>query len=328
MLPPKLKAGDGIGVFSPSSPATCFAKERYKRAKEFLSSKGFKVVDGSLTGKSDYYRSGTISERAEELNELIRNPDVKCIISAIGGMNSNSILPYIDYEQFAKTPKIIVGHSDVTAVLFAVYAKTGINTFYGPAMVPSFGELNPFLDLTFEYFKQILIDEMALPYDLPMPKIWTDEFVPWGESESEKTGRPNDWIVLNPGVTEGRLIAGNLDTMQGIWGSEYMPEIKDGDILLIEDSLKDVATVERSFSLLKLNGIFDRIGGLIVGKHELFDDKESGRKHYEILLEVMGNTQIPILADFDCSHTKPMLTLPIGCRVKLNCNNKQVSIIE
>lgn len=328
MKPPKIKLGDGIGIFSPSSPAAFFASDRYKRAVEFLRSKGFNVIEGSLTGKNDFYRSGSIKERADELNELIRNPDIKCIISSIGGMNSNSLLPYIDYEQFSKTPKALVGYSDVTAILFAVYAKTGINTYYGPAAVPSFGELDPFLSLTYEYFRQILIDEPKLPYTLPTPYIWTDEFVPWEETERQKKEYPNDIITLNSGKAEGRLIAGNLNTMLGIWGSEYMPEIKDGDILLIEDSLKDIATEERSFSFLKINNVFDKISGLIIGKHEQFDDKQTKRKHYEVLMEVMGRTDIPVLSEFDCSHTKPMFTLPIGCRVELDSDKKQLTILD
>lgn len=94
----KLKKGDTIGIFSPSTPITCFCPKRFLRAKEYLKSKGFNIVEGNLTGKSDFYRSGSIKERAEELNELIRNPEVRCIMSTIGGMNSNSLLPYIDWE--------------------------------------------------------------------------------------------------------------------------------------------------------------------------------------------------------------------------------------
>ena len=327
MKPLKIKPGDSIGIFSPSSPATFFAPDRYKRAEEFLGSMGFNIIQGSLTGKSDFYRSGSIKERADELNELIRNPDVKCIMSSIGGMNSNSILPYIDYEQFSKTPKILVGYSDVTAILFAVYAKTGINTYYGPAAVPSFGELDPFLSLTYEYFRQILVDDVKLPHTFPTPDIWTEEFVTWEGDERPKKKSANNLITLNSGKAEGRLIAGNLNTMMGIWGSEYMPEIKDGDILLIEDSLKDIATEERSFSFLKINNVFDKIGGLIIGKHEQFNDMKTKRKHYEVLMEVMGKPDIPVLAEFDCSHTKPMLTIPIGCRAELDSDKKKLSII-
>ena len=116
--------------------------------------------------------------------------------------------------------------------------------------------------------------------------------------------------------------------MSGFWGTEYMPEIKKGDILFIEDSLKDIATIERTFSLLKLSGVFDRIGGLIYGKHELFKDLGTGRKPYEVLLEVLGDYNFPLLVDVDCSHTHPMFTMPIGSRVILDTYKKEIHLLD
>lgn len=328
LLANKLNVGDSIAVFSPSSPATVTAQKRYLRGKHYLEQKGFKVVEGELTGKRDFYRSGSIKERANELNSLIHNKDVKCIMAAIGGMNSNSLLPYIDYEELKKNPKIIIGYSDVTALLLGIYAKTGLITYYGPAMVASFGEFSPFVDWTYDYFMNILMGKVDIPYSPLMPSSWTDEYINWETQDASKKPCHNEWITLNSGRVSGRLIGGNLNTIQGIWGSEYMPQINEGDILLIEDSLKDAATIERSFSLLKLNGVFDKIGGLILGKHELFDDCGTGKKPYEILQEVMGIVDFPILAEFDCCHTHPMITMPIGCKVELDSERKIVTIID
>lgn len=324
----KLNKGDTIAVFSPSSPATVYAKKRYERAKEFIKSKGFRVKEGKLTGKSDGYRSGTIKERAEEFNELLYDSEVKCIISAIGGMNSNSILPYIDYAYFKENPKIIIGYSDVTAILLAIYAKTGISTYYGPAMVASFGEFPPFVDETYKYFEDIFVKDLQLPFLLNTPKEWTEEYIPWEEQARGKKGESNQLLTINGGKAVGRLIGGNLNTMQGIWNTEYIPAIEQGDILFVEDSLKDVATIERSFALLKCSGVFDRIGGLILGKHEKFDDLGTGRKPYEILKEVMGEVSFPVLAEFDCCHTHPMLTIPIGATVELNADEKEVRLVS
>lgn len=324
----KLKQGDTIGIFSPSSPITCFCPKRFERAKKYLEGKGFKILEGNLTGKSDFYRSGSIRERAEELNALIRNPKVKCIMSTIGGMNSNSLLPYIDYEAFKKNPKIIIGYSDVTAILLAIYAKTGIKPYYGPALVASFGEFSPFVDYTYEYFKDMLVDDTLFPYTLKTPSVWSEEFIDWETQDRAKEQIENQLVTVYGGTVRGRLIGGNLNTMQGVWGSEYMPEIKEGDILFIEDSLKDASTIERSFSLLKVSGVLDKISGIILGKHELFNDSKTGRKPYEILLEVLGDKKLPFIAEFDCCHTHPMLTLPIGCEIELDATNKKVSILE
>jgi muramoyltetrapeptide carboxypeptidase LdcA involved in peptidoglycan recycling/RimJ/RimL family protein N-acetyltransferase len=323
-----LKKGDAIGIFSPSTPITSMCPNRYKRAKDFLQSKGFKLVEGKLTGQSDYYRSGTIEERAEELNDLIRNPEVRCIMSTIGGMNSNSILPYIDYDAFENDPKIIIGYSDVTAILFAIYAKTGISTFYGPALVASFGELEPYNELTYKYFEDILMTPLLHDYHYQMPEVWTDEFIDWESQSRSKEPVSNQWLTRKDGCVQGRLIIGNLNTMSGIWGSAYIPDILTGDILFIEDSLKDAATVERAFSLLKLNGVFDRIGGLILGKHELFKDSGTGRKPYEILEEVLGNHKIPFLAEVDCCHTHPMFTMAIGKVIRMDATHKRIDLVE
>ena len=116
ILPPRLRPGDKMAVFSPSSPATVTAKKRYQRGKSYLEKKGFVFQEGILTGKQDFYRSGSIVQRTEELNRLIHDDSVKCIMAAIGGMNSNSLLPYIDYEYLAKHPKI----SRIVAMSFCV----------------------------------------------------------------------------------------------------------------------------------------------------------------------------------------------------------------
>lgn len=317
-----------IGVFSPSSPISATVPVRYERGVNYLRSKGYKVVDGALYGKQDCYRSGTIAERAREFNELLHDDEVDILMAAIGGNNTNAILPYIDYEYLKAHPKVIIGYSDVTALLLATYAKTGLVTFYGPAAAASFGELPPFADWTFSYFDAFMRGSVQIPYDYEMPAFWTDEFIDWSTQDRGKTLCKNDWVCVNSGICTGRLIGGNLNTMEGFFGTEYMPQIRPGDILFIEDSLKDACTVERSFALLKLAGVLDRVGGIILGKHEKFDDNGTGRRPYEILLEVMGQCSIPFLAEFDCCHTHPMFTVPIGCRVCLNAGEKTVMLLE
>ena len=227
-----------------------------------------------------------------------------------------------------KNPKIIIGYSDVTAILLAVYAKTGITTYYGPAAVASFGEFPPFVDETFNYFSDIVMKKVEIPYTIKNPASWTEEFIKWETQNRSKKPCANELITVNEGKSKGRLIGGNLNTMQGIWNTEYMPEIQEGDILLIEDSLKDAAIVERSFSLLKISGVFDKVNGIILGKHERFNDLGTGRKPYEILQEVMGSVKIPVLAEFDCCHMHPMITLLIGCEVEIDATNKTVTILS
>ncbi|MEG1720614.1 MAG: LD-carboxypeptidase, partial [Pseudoflavonifractor sp.] len=243
-------------------------------------------------------------------------------------MNSNSSLPYLDYGALKRSPKMIVGYSDVTALLLGIYAKTGLVTYYGPAVAASFGEFPPFVDETYQFFEHVAMGNVGMPYGLPTPKAWTEEFIDWETQNRSKQGNDNHLVTVHRGKAMGRIIGGNLNTMQGIWNTEYMPELRTGDILFLEDSLKDAADIERSFSLLKISGVFDKIGGIILGKHELFDDLKTGRKPYEILQEVMGDVSYPVLAEFDCCHTHPMLTIPIGCTVELDATNQAVTIIS
>ncbi|THB75896.1 MAG: LD-carboxypeptidase [Desulfobacteraceae bacterium] len=323
----KLDQNGTIGFFSPSTPITFFCPKRFQRAHSFIESKGFSLKAGNLTGKRDGYRSGNTRDRAEELNDLIRDPQVRCILSTIGGLNSNSLLPYIDYDAFQKDPKILMGFSDVTAILMAVYARTGIPTYYGPALVASFGELPPYTEMTWQYFEEVCINP-ALPYTLRKPDIWTEEDIDWESQTESKPPVENQWVTLNEGVAEGRLIIGNLNTITCIWGSPYMPMIKDGDILFIEDTQKSAAMMERLFAFLKINGVFDKISGLILGKHERFNDQKTGKSVIMILEEVVGQYTFPVLAQVDCSHTHPMLTIPLGSRVRLDASAQTLTLLE
>jgi len=317
-----------IGIFSPSSPASVSACTRFQRAKAFLEQRNINIIEGSLTGKSDFYRSGTPKERAEELNELLRNPNVHIIMSTIGGTNSNSMLPYIDYEAFQSNPKIVVGYSDATAILLALYAKTGISTYYGPALVPSFGEFEPLVNDTYQFFEEYFLKSQVCPYEIKMPSYWSDEPVNWLEKTVEKKLYQNKWLTVQEGVAEGRLIGGNLNTMYGFIGTSYFPNINDGDILLIEDSAKNIAIVEKNFAMLKLHGVFEKISGIILGKHECYDDLGTMRKPYEILLEQLDGTNIPILAEVDICHTHPMHPIAIGKKVRLDATAQKIYCIE
>ncbi len=230
-------------------------------------------------------------------------------------MNSNSILPYIDYQAIKDNPKIFIGYSDVTSILLGIYQMTGITTFYGPALVASFGEFAPYDEMTFKYFADIFMGNQTLPYEFKKPSFWTEEDIDWEKQTRSKNRIKNKWVTCHGGVAKGKLIIGNLNTITSIWGSMYMPKINKGDILFIEDTQKSAAMLERTFSFLKVNQIFKKIGGLILGKHENFNDQGTRKLPHQILEEVIGDYHFPFLADVDCSHTHPMFTMPIGEKI-------------
>ncbi len=323
-----LQKGDTIGIYSPSKPASVIAHARYERGKARLQALGFSIKEGSLTGKHNIYRSGSPKERAQELNELLHDPTVKMILPTMGGTNANSMLPYIDYEAIQQSPKILVGLSDVTAILLAIYAKTDVPVFYGPSVASTFGEFPPFVNYTEQYFIDLFMQTIPIPYEVSIPPIWTDDRVNWLEKTVEKTQHDNSWITVQRGSAEGRLIGGNINTMYGFIGTPYFPQIQEGDILLLEDTSKTIAVVEKNFAMLKLHGYFDKIAAIILGKHEQYDDEGTGRKPYDVLVELLDGNPIPILAEVDCCHTHPLHPLPIGLRVKVDATNKRILLLE
>lgn len=117
-----------------------------------------------------------------------------------------------------------------------------------------------------------------------------------------------------------------MNTIAGIWGSQYMPEINSGDILFIEDSLKGTETVERSFAHLLACGVFDKVGAIVLGKHELFNDKGTGRTPIDVLIEVLNGKNVPVLNGFNSCHTHPMLITPIGVEVSINFDSEIIKL--
>ncbi|MFD2046145.1 S66 peptidase family protein [Ornithinibacillus salinisoli] len=325
MLKPKsLKRGDTVGIITPSSPAPVLYKERYQRGLIQLEKLGFNIVEGSCTREIQSYRSSSIRARAEEINELIYNDDVKAILSTDGGLNSNSLLPYIDYEYLKNKPKVVMGYSDVTALILGIYAKTGLTTFYGPAIIPSFGEFPEMVPKGKEYFEDIVKLKKRAPFSLEVPL----ERLDWNSQDREKEMFNNEsWIPLREGIATGKLIGGNLNTMTGFFGSEYFPKLK-GAILFIEDGYKDMAIQERSLSMLKVAGVFDEIAGLVIGKHDHFNDLGSPFSLDELLIEIIGDTNIPILSNFDIGHTFPSHVFPIGIEVVLDTTQGTITFLE
>lgn len=324
-MTPTLKTGGTIGVFSPSYPVTAESPAAAERAVRFIESKGYKVKRGSLWGKSSFYRSGSAKERADEFNALLHDPQVDCLMASIGGFVSNAMLPYLDYDFFAAHPKPVIGMSDVTSLLMGLYAKTGVTVYYGTNFVTSYARLSPYSDIAFDCLCHAAGCHKKYTYNAP--EFYSDEVIDWEQPLKEEKQIPNSLVTLRGGNVIGRLIGGNLNTLTGIWGSPYMPEIKEGDILFLENTEEWAGYTERYITWLRLCGVFDRIGGLILGKHRSFDDCGTGKKSYEAVMEAIGDRNFPVLAEFDCGHCAPMLTLPIGETAELDADNRTLTLL-
>lgn len=330
---PKLEKGSTIGIISPSNPITYEAPYAAKMAEAFLNENGYNIKHGKQFGKTDsYYRSGTIEERAQELNDFIHDDGVDCIMAAIGGYVSNSILPYIDYDYLKEHPKIIVGHSDITSILLAIYEKCNFPTFYGPNLVTSFAHNGYYQKFALNAFERAVNHKE--PYIIENPNYFTDEVTDWyvdnntlEENLLAEKMIPNKMKTIVPGKTCGRLIGGNTDRFSLLYGSPFCPQIKEGDILFLESINETADFFECAVSRLFSFGIFDKISGLILGKPKGYNDLASNKNEIDIFAEIVKNPQYPILADFDCGHTLPINTLPIGSKIILDSTKQQITLL-
>lgn len=314
-----------ICVFSASMPPTTFAENRCQRAIDFLRNKNNEIILGDLFFKNDFYRSGTILERANEINELAKNQNA-ILLSAIGGTNTSSILKHVNYQLINKNIQAVYGYSDSTALLNAIINKCpNVKVFYGPALVPSFGDFEKeFLEYTYQSFHESLQTKKKIKNECQLG--WTDDYKNWNTFESPKKIKKDNWIWKGERSVTGRLVGGNLNTILGTWGSEYGLKVKQGDLLFIEDSQKDIATMEKLFNFLLLNKVFEKINGLILGRHELFNSQNSNREPIDVLQEILesSNINLPMVANCNFSHTKPMQIIQLNKLTKIDFENHQI----
>jgi len=231
MFPPKLKKGDKVMVIAPAQSLALpwISGEIKQIAIERFEKLGLKINFGRHVNEIDEFNSSSIESRIDDLHEAFKDDSIKCIISAIGGFNSNQLLRYLDYKLIKQHPKILCGFSDITALANAIYAKTGLVTYIGPHFI-SFGEKRGFR-YTLEYFKKCLFS--SEPFEIKPSKKWSDD--KWMRNQKNRKFYSNEgyWII-NEGEATGRIIGGNLSTLNLLQGTEFMPSL-DGKIIFLED---------------------------------------------------------------------------------------------
>ena len=290
--PPALKKNATIGIVSPSS----WMKESdLKVAVSIFENKGYKLILGESVFLKNNTYAGNPQERADDINGMFANPDIDAIICARGGYGANRVLPLLDYDLINSNPKIFMGYSDITAYLTSISQKTGLVTFHGPML---------------SNFKKGLID---FNFDLMEKTLFGYESVtlqPPSELESR---------ILKPGKAEGPLWGGNMCLLINRLGTEDQLDT-EGAILFIEDINEYLYAFDRMMVHMKKAGMFDNIKGLIIGELlEMKDDAEPfGKSTDEIVLDVCGDLDIPIISNFPCGHGTFQATLPISIEVELS----------
>lgn len=300
MIPKRLQMGDIIGIVSPSGAVTKETINQFNRGIDFFKNLGFKVKISKNALSNTLKYSATPQEKADDLNSMFANTKVKAIICSQGGSNSNSILPLIDFNIIKNNPKIFMGISDITALLNAIYKETGLVTFHGNDTMWGFGA------------ERVNYDEQEFKDRLVEGKI--------GEVKHN-----SEWKCIRNGAIKGVLIGGNLNCLNKLIGTKYLPNFK-AKILFLEsfDELNPPEKVESELYRLKQIGVFEKIKGLWIGHY----NHKSKIPYEEIIMNVVKEYDFPILKCDDFGHNTSNTTIPIGIKIKLDATNKQVVLLD
>jgi len=300
MIPQRLKIWDTIGIISPSGTVSNILQDHFDIWVNFLKNLGFKIKIGEYVSSTTLKYWGSPKEKADDLNNMFADKEVKAIICSQGGANANSTLELLDFDLIQKNPKIFIGLSDITVLLNAIYTKTGIITFHGNDIVFGLGKFRT------EYNEQEFKDRII------------DGTIGMIKHNSE-------WKCIREWSAEGILIWGNLGCLTKLAWTSFFPDFTN-KILFLEDHDKTTSPekVECFLSHLKQLGIFEQIKGLWIGHYT----HESQITYEEIIMNVVKEYTFPILKCDDFGHNTHNTTIPIGAKVKLDATNKKINIIE
>jgi muramoyltetrapeptide carboxypeptidase LdcA involved in peptidoglycan recycling len=238
------------------------------------------------------------------------------------------VLPLLDWSSIERHPKIVIGYSNITALLVAIATRARLVTFHGPTILDGFSEFPEMLPYTREQLQKVICTAQPAGVLHP-PAEWTSDY-PHDDRPRQMEPNPG-WRWLQPGQAQGRLVGGHLTTLRTLAGTPFWPSLRDA-ILFLEDltllsPTMAVQHVVESLAHLQMLGVFDEIAGLVVGKVaglSIEDDR--------LLEDLMGRYvkpyRFPVLTHVDLGHTDPKLTLPIGVQATLDSEQDRFSIDE
>ena len=283
IYPKALKKGDTIGVIAPSS---FYDVEKTQPAVDFLEENGFNVVFHPQTKLKYGQWAGTPEQKVSALHEYFENPDIHAIICLVGGNGAIHLLDKIDYSLIKQNPKIFMGYSDITILLNAIYAKTGLITFHGPTLSR--------LNRTDPKYTEQMINVL--------------------------TGQTNSLDIDDDSQCEGILYGGNLSVMQALIGTPHAPDLNKA-ILMLEDTNDHISRYDRMVTHMAQAGWLKNLSGIILG--EFIKTQDNPERPYGFTMEaIIANLapNTPILKNIPVGHGERLCTLPIGANIVLKDN--------
>ncbi len=294
LLPPWLRKGDTIGLFCPSGPVRDI--RQVEAGIKVITDMGFKVKVKITDDQGEEYLAGADEVRANHLHTLWADDQIKALWAIRGGFGCLRLVSYLDIELIKRSPKLLIGFSDLTVLSTALLKKANMVTFHGP-----------------------VISTLATTDEESIGTLFacvTGNFPEYLQARSID--------ILRQGNAGGQLIGGNLTTLVHLLGTEWdLPW--DNCILAIEDTGETMYRLDRMLTQLALSGRFERLAGLLIGSFDTGnkDTLATLRLQEQVwmrILELTKGYSYPIWAGFPFGHLRQNQCLPIGMDVTLNSN--------
>ncbi|MCK7597199.1 LD-carboxypeptidase [Microbulbifer sp. CAU 1566] len=300
LLPRRLKRGMTVGLITPASNA--WEDEDIRFAIDVVKSLGFRVKEGKHLYQRTQYLAGPDDARAQDLNAMFADPEVDAVFCLRGGYGTPRILPLLDYENIRRNPKVLLGYSDITALLNAIYHRSGLVTFHGPIAAQNF------TDYTYgEYSKVLMHGESPVPLGAP----------PAFEGAPGRVERENRITRFAGGRAQGRLIGGNLTLMSSLIGTPYEPDYRE-KILFLEDVGEAPYRVDRMLTQMWLAGKLQQVAGIAFGKFTEADINENTFSMEHVLRERCAGLGVPVVRGLMIGHVEDQSVVPVGAMAELD----------
>ncbi|MGE3844693.1 MAG: LD-carboxypeptidase [Vicinamibacterales bacterium] len=307
--PPRLRPGDTIGLVDPASAT--WEPVDVAVVEESWAALGLKTKRGAHLLERRGYFAGSDDERAADLNAMLRDPDVRAVHCVRGGWGSARLLQRLDFTALERTPKAVIGFSDITALLLSCTARTGLVTFHGPNGA---SQWNPF---NVGWLRRVLIDGEAVTFE---------NIKELGDNLTQVDNRVQ---TITPGVARGRLLGGNLTVLTAIVGSSYLPDF-NGAILFVEDVGEEPYRIDRMFTQLDLAGVLKQVRGVVWGTCQECDPGVGfgSLTITDVLSDHVKPLGIPAFQGAMIGHADRQFTLPVGLDVEVDAKAGTIRMLE
>jgi muramoyltetrapeptide carboxypeptidase len=308
--PPRLRAGDTVGLVEPAG----FTDDEFdlKLVIDTVKAMGLVPKPAPHLAERYGYLAGRDQDRAADLNAMYADDKVRAVFAVRGGWGCARILPYLDFDRIRTNPKLLIGFSDITALHMAFAARAGFTTIHGPNAASSWG------DLSWNAFRSLTFDGAVPVYR--NPEGTEDRLV-------QRIGRIR---TLRGGKASGRLLGGNLTVLTALMGTSYLPDFS-GAILFLEDTDEAEYRIDRMLTQLSLGGVLGKVAGVVFG--QCTDCRNNGPSYSgftlsEVLKQHLEPLGVPVFQGALIGHVANQFSMPVGVRAEIDADAGTIRMLE